>query len=168
MKSRLILLSLALLLLLSFSTGCGCAPPDVDFDKASNNVKQWVEMCLEGRDGSGLWSAAYSEIGKAECSFLHTMNTWPLAVKKIVSVEDRASFFCSKDLWVFLEREDGEKGYLIVYVANANTSKEVLGIIPRSELDVVLIGVAYGPFCFKPTDDAQREYFEYCFWGSAQ
>jgi len=168
MKSRLILLSLTLLLLLSFSTGCSCAPPDVDFDKASNNVRQWAQLCLQGQDGSGLWSAAYPEIGKAECSFLYTMNTWPLKIKKIVSIEDRASLFCSKDLWVFLEREDGKKGYLIVYVANANTSREVLGIIPKSDIDVVLIGVAYGSFCSKPSDASQREYFENCFWSSVQ
>ena len=165
MKSRLILLSLALLLLLSFSTGCGdtgCAPPAVDFEKASEAVRDWIGACLAGRsdDASEYWTATYPEMGAQECEFLHSLREYEEANIEIesVSVEDYISFLCMKQLWVTLRRkDDGRQGLLVVFVANADTNPQ----------GVVLYGVTYGALCPRP-DIVQREFFDACFWVAAQ
>ena len=167
MKSRLIFLSLALLLLLSFSTGCAmfgvdCAPPSVDFEKASEAVRNWVGACLAGRsdDASEYWTATYPEMGAQECEFLHSLREYEETNIEIesVSVEDHISFLCLKQLWVTLRRkDDGRTGLLVVFVANADTNPQ----------RVVLYGVMYGALCPRP-DILQREYFDNCFWVAAE
>lgn len=168
MRLRLVLLVSSLLTLLGLVAGCSdCAPPSVEFETASINVREWTQSCLRGQNRSDLWSAAYPDLGDDECRFLGHMNSWRPGGIRVISIEDRPSLSCSEDLWVFLERgDDGSRGFLMVNVANANTSREALRIISRSEIDVLLIGVTYGPFCRKPGDDSEREQFENCFWGS--
>lgn len=165
MKSRLILLSLTLLLLLSFGTGCGdvgCTPPSVDFEQASEAVRNWVSACLAGRadDASKYWTAAHPEIGVQECEAVHSLKEYEQANIEIesLSVEDYISFLCLKQLWLTLRRkDDGRKGLLVVFVANADTNSQ----------GVVLYGVAYGGLCPRP-DILQREYFDTCSWVAAE
>jgi hypothetical protein len=137
-----------------------CGQSSVEFDQGSKSVRQWVETCLGGGDGSGQWSPTSPKQGKEECDFLAQMNGWYAGGIAILSIEDRPSVF-PEQLWVFLMRRDGGgKGYLIVDVANVDSTET------RSE--VVLIGVSYVG-CSKPsqpTDPSLREAFEYCFWGT--
>ena len=165
--TRFLILLIAGLFLVLILSGCSCEPPNVDFKVAASNARQWVDSCLKGNNARGLWSVAYQKDGDEQCNFLKKLGqSYPGS--SVIAVEDRTSLFCAKNLWVYLQKGDTKKGYLLVYVANRTRGQDIIGQAQDllASSDVGLIGVAYGGFCPKANfdDESSRQAFETCFW----